>query len=153
MDNNLDRNIELRSEKVRNVIGQIPPVLLRYGTMIICIALVVMILLAAVIPYEEVLPIEVKIETVQSQGKMIGEAYISGYDIDKVAMGQKVIILAPKYGNIVGSVSHISSSLLVGDSVRIWINMDSSISMPRGSKFAGRLVISRIPILKRFLGI
>ena len=31
--------IELRSEKVRSIIGQIPPVLLRYGTVIIGVTL------------------------------------------------------------------------------------------------------------------
>ena len=38
--------IELRSEKVRNIIGQIPPVLLRYGTVIIGVTLAALCMLS-----------------------------------------------------------------------------------------------------------
>ena len=37
-------NIELRSEKVRNLLGEIPPALVRYGTVII-VAIFLMLLL------------------------------------------------------------------------------------------------------------
>ncbi|WP_051617496.1 hypothetical protein [Prevotella sp. HUN102] len=45
--------IELRSEKVRNIIGEIPPTVVRYG--ILCIALTVIGLLAAIstLPWPE----------------------------------------------------------------------------------------------------
>lgn len=45
--------IELRSEKVRNIIGEIPPTVVRYG--ILCIALMVIGLLAAIstLPWPE----------------------------------------------------------------------------------------------------
>ena len=43
--------IELRSEKVRNIIGQIPPVLLRYGTVIIGVTLAALCMLSMYIPY------------------------------------------------------------------------------------------------------
>lgn len=35
MEEKRNNNIELRSEKVRNLVGQIPPALLQYGIMII----------------------------------------------------------------------------------------------------------------------
>lgn len=60
----MERNIELRSEKVRNIIGQIPPVLLRYGAAIIGAALLAMVSTSAFIPYQETLPIEVTIKTI-----------------------------------------------------------------------------------------
>lgn len=59
----MERNIELRSEKVRNIIGQIPPVLLRYGAAIIGAALLIMVSISAFIPYQESIPIEVTIST------------------------------------------------------------------------------------------
>lgn len=46
------KQIELRSEKVRNLIGQIPPILIRYGSVIIGFALVVMVGVSAFIPYQ-----------------------------------------------------------------------------------------------------
>lgn len=41
-----NENIELRSEKVRNIIGSIPPKLVRYGTFYIIILLSALILAA-----------------------------------------------------------------------------------------------------------
>ncbi|MBP1638104.1 MAG: hypothetical protein H6Q18_893 [Bacteroidetes bacterium] len=47
-----NKHIELRSEKVRNIIGQVPPVLLRYGISIIALTLVVLVGIATFIPYQ-----------------------------------------------------------------------------------------------------
>lgn len=55
------RQIELRSEKVRNIIGQVPPVLLRYGIMIIGTSLLVLIGISAFIPYQPSIAIEINI--------------------------------------------------------------------------------------------
>ena len=38
-----NRQIEIRSEKVRNIIGQVPPVLLRYGIYTITLSLLILI--------------------------------------------------------------------------------------------------------------
>ncbi|MCD7978028.1 MAG: hypothetical protein LUG51_13070 [Tannerellaceae bacterium] len=48
MEEKRNNNIELRSEKVRNLVGQIPPVLLQYGVMII---LFVIFLLVSIIGF------------------------------------------------------------------------------------------------------
>jgi hypothetical protein len=47
-----NKQIELRSEKVRNIIGQVPPGLLRYGTAVIGLALCMLVAAAAFIPYQ-----------------------------------------------------------------------------------------------------
>lgn len=46
------QQIELRSEKVRKIIGQVPPVMLRYGNLIIGLALCVLVGVSAIIPYQ-----------------------------------------------------------------------------------------------------
>lgn len=46
------KQIELRSEKVRNIIGQVPPALLRYGISIIGLAICALIGISAFIPYQ-----------------------------------------------------------------------------------------------------
>lgn len=43
--------IELRSEKVRNLIGDIPPVLVRWGIIIIMLIFIALILAIIFIPY------------------------------------------------------------------------------------------------------
>lgn len=49
-----DPNIELRSERVRSIVGQIPPALLRYGIGAIGATLIFLALAAHLIPYREV---------------------------------------------------------------------------------------------------
>lgn len=39
-------NIELRSEKVRNIIGQMPPFLIRWGNMILIIIVIILLIVA-----------------------------------------------------------------------------------------------------------
>lgn len=47
-----NKQIELRSEKVRNIIGQIPSVLLQYGITIIGLSLLVLLGVSSFIPYQ-----------------------------------------------------------------------------------------------------
>lgn len=53
--------IELRSEKVRNIIGQVPPVLLRYGIAIIGVALLALVGVSAFIPYQPGIDTEITV--------------------------------------------------------------------------------------------
>ncbi len=53
-DNNLKRansDIELRSEKVRNLLGEIPPALVRWGTVIIVAIFMALVLVVCFVPY------------------------------------------------------------------------------------------------------
>lgn len=56
-----NKQIELRSEKVRNIIGQVPPILLRYGITIIALSLLMLIGIAAFIPYNSTIDTKVTI--------------------------------------------------------------------------------------------
>jgi hypothetical protein len=58
------KNIELRSEKVRNIIGQIPSVWIRYGTLMIGVALLVLLFISAFIPYRETIPVRIRVKTI-----------------------------------------------------------------------------------------
>ncbi len=55
------KDIELRSEKVRNIIGQVPPVLLRYGIAIIGLSLLVLVGVSAFIPYQPSIDVEITV--------------------------------------------------------------------------------------------
>ena len=55
------KQIELRSEKVRNIIGQVPPTLLRYGISIIGLAICVLVSISAIIPYQPSIDAELEI--------------------------------------------------------------------------------------------
>lgn len=47
-------NYELRSEKVRSIVGQIPPALVRYGTIILFAVLLALFGIAYFVPYKQV---------------------------------------------------------------------------------------------------
>ncbi|MDN4754996.1 hypothetical protein QYZ87_10810 [Porphyromonadaceae bacterium W3.11] len=49
-----ERTYELRSEKVRSIVGQIPPALVRYGTIILFAVLLVLFGIAYFMPYKQV---------------------------------------------------------------------------------------------------
>lgn len=77
-----NRQIELRSEKVRNIIGQVPPVLLRYGIMIIGVSLLILIGVSAFIPYQPTF--ETQITVIQDKmGRLHFSAEISQQAMDK----------------------------------------------------------------------
>ena len=44
-------NVELRSEKVRNLLGEIPPTLVRWGTVVIVAIFLVLLLVLCFMPY------------------------------------------------------------------------------------------------------
>lgn len=64
MDEN--KQIELRSEKVRNIIGQVPPVLLRYGNSIIGLSLLILVVIAMIIPYQPAYKTEITVNPTTS---------------------------------------------------------------------------------------
>ncbi len=63
-----EKPIELRSEKVRNIIGQVPSILLRYGIVIIGLSLLTLIGVSAFIPYHPSIDTEITIEQDTSGG-------------------------------------------------------------------------------------
>ncbi len=56
-----ERSIELRSEKVRNIVGQIPPLLIRQGVLIIGLTLLVLFIISSFVPYKKTIPVEITI--------------------------------------------------------------------------------------------
>lgn len=51
---NKERTYELRSEKVRSIVGQIPPALISYGTIILFAVLLALFSIAYFMPYKQV---------------------------------------------------------------------------------------------------
>mgnify|MGYP004464572513 CR=1 FL=1 len=51
MEKKTNNDIELRSEKVRSLLGEIPPSLVRWGTMIIVAIFLILLLVVCFMPY------------------------------------------------------------------------------------------------------
>ncbi|MDR3226321.1 MAG: hypothetical protein LBT56_01440 [Prevotellaceae bacterium] len=60
---NEDKNIELRSEKVRNIVGKIPPALVRYAMTIIAFVLITLFIISLIIPYRETINLSISIHS------------------------------------------------------------------------------------------
>ncbi len=83
-------NIELRSEKVRNIIGQIPPKIIRIGITIIFFIIAGMLTGTYFFKYEYTIKTTATIE--QQGNSTIIEISIPANEIGKVKQGQKVIL-------------------------------------------------------------
>ena len=89
--------VEIKSEKVQNIIGQIPPILLRYGTAIIFLSLLVLIFIASIIPYKHTIDTTIMVQKtsdgvlrytahlpykkIDECGKMVEIKYICSYKL------------------------------------------------------------------------
>lgn len=84
-------NIELRSEKVRNIIGEIPPVLIRCGAGIIALLLAGLITAACLIPYPETLAVQAEVEQTDGNGNRL-VCLIPYGQVTKINKGMKATI-------------------------------------------------------------
>ncbi len=83
-------NIELRSEKVRNIIGQIPPRIIRTGITVIFIVILGILTGTYFFEYEYTIETTATIEL--QNDKLIIYITIPANEIDKVRIEQKVIL-------------------------------------------------------------
>lgn len=88
-----DKDIELRSEKVRNIVGKVPPRLYRVGISIISIILLLTLVLAYIIPYPEYKTTSINLSTIPIIQTI--EAPLSGtffFDLsqERVEVNQKI---------------------------------------------------------------
>jgi len=82
--------IELRSEKIRNIIGQIPPQIIRYGISVLFIVFVLLLTLSYFFKYTY--SINTTIILKKENGKLIGQIKIPANEIPKVKIGYTVRI-------------------------------------------------------------
>lgn len=83
-------NIELRSEKIRNILGQIPPRIIRIGTTLLFLIIVVLLSILFFFKYEYTIKTTALIE--QQSDATIIEIRIPANEIDKVSLGCKVVL-------------------------------------------------------------
>ena len=89
MTNNPDK-IELRSEKVRNIIGQIPPKIIRVGITVIFFIIIGFLIGSYYFEYEYNIKTTALIEQSQDTTKI--QIKIPAHEIEKVKEGQKALL-------------------------------------------------------------
>ena len=83
-------NIELRSEKVKDIIGQVPPVLIRFGNGIIFFIFLGILCCFTFIKYDHIIETETVI--VSDSNIFIAKIRIPPSDKQRIIVGQKVIL-------------------------------------------------------------
>lgn len=154
MEEEKTSQIELRSEKVRNIIGRIPSVFVRYGTLMIVLALFILIVVAAFVPYRETIP--VKITIAKSNAGLTGKSAVSKSDVTKISLGNKIVINDQLLGHLEGSIVEISPQPLSENGYKREITMcftqqTLQKDIHPGDVMDGQIVLSDIPVLKKFL--
>ena len=146
-----ERPIALRSEKVRNIIGRMPSVLIRYGTMIIGAALLMLCAVSAFIPYRETVPVTITIQ--QTATGLQGVALVPKDRLPLVHSGSKVTIDDPLAGFIEATVSGTSKEPAPTDGRQreVTIRFTSADHLHLGDVMDGRIILSDVPVLQRFL--
>ncbi len=95
-------NIELRSEKIRNIIGKIPPVIIRAGIFIIFIIVAGLLLGAYFIKYEYIIKTSADVEQ-RNNGTSI-KVKIPANEINEVKQGNTILLNLDNIPNLYGEI-------------------------------------------------
>jgi hypothetical protein len=90
-------NLELRSERVRNIIGQVPPKVVRYGTILVTFIITLLFLAAYFIPYPETLTIKGHITVTPNQTYV--QVLVPYKYINSIQQGMEVIVTIESNAN------------------------------------------------------
>ena len=100
--------IELRSEKVRNIIGRIPPLLIRSGITLITLLIAGLATATCFIPYPENVKGKVEV-TINSHSEIEIIAFIPYTEIKRLEEGMPVSITMDGYS--IGTDSHLNGKV------------------------------------------
>lgn len=147
------KHIELRSEKVRSIIGKIPPLLLRIGITVLTGVIIIILALMYYIPYPQIKTFTVQTENVN--GVYYAKGALKVKDAKLLKVGQRAtILLFSIYGDysVDGDVYSIKES---NGKALICIKITSSDSVEKRLKTAPSgevtVLITDEPILRRLV--
>lgn len=122
-----EKNIGLRSEKVRNIVGRIPPAVDRYGIMVIGLVLIAIVLVSMLIPYKETADFGVRFDP--SQSRTEGVSYIEKQQAMLLHEGMPVSIMV-KGEMVEGMVASVADKRINGKyEVRIKLSEKDEITV------------------------
>lgn len=114
-----NKDIELRSEQVRKIIGQIPPVLIRSGIGIIGIIVALLLAIAAFVPYPETTESDIILTSIREK-QVIATGELSYDYITQIKPGMKAKIelegyINKEYDYLQGTVTTVSPQTINRD--------------------------------------
>jgi hypothetical protein len=162
------KDIELRSEKVRNIVGQIPPVLLRRGITIISLILLSLFIGAYFVPYPETVTINIQLQHIPDKAQIRGISYCSP-QIKQELQEEQIVHLeiagypSSVFGLVEGRISTIDSIPEIKDTgqprFKIEISFPGPLQTSSGQPVpyfhqmhgTGTILLSNESILERFI--
>lgn len=130
-----ENNISLRSEDVQEIMGEIPAKIVRWGTTIIFIVIIILIAGSYFFKYPEVINSDIIITIENSE--ISNNICISSYDAGKIKAGQKVLIRLysfpeSEFGFIEGEVKNISFEDFINEKYITTINFPKGLKTNKG---------------------
>lgn len=151
-------NIELRSEKTRQIIGMVPSGIVRYGTLIITIIITVLLAVSYFVPYPENLQANATV-VVDADGKLNVCAYIPYSHINTIHEGMSAEIEfegypSADYGYVSATISHIDKNVhnINGQNyfkVDLNIHTNNTIILFEGMNGTANILISDKSVLQK----
>lgn len=151
-----NKDIELRSEQVRKIIGQIPPVLVRIGIGIIGIIIALLLAVAAFVPYPETVETDIALRQIHTE-----QAFTTGelpYTyITQVKVGMKVEIelegyTSKEYGYQQGTIKSVSPQTIDRNGQNYFgftLSLKEIPFMQKGMKGKASIILSEKTLIKR----
>lgn len=151
-------NIELRSEKTRQIIGMVPSGIVRYGTLIITIIIAILLAVSYFVPYPENLQTNATV-VVDADGRLNVCAYIPYSHINTIHEGMCVEIEfegypSADYGYVSTTISHIDKNVhnINGQNcfkVDLNIQTNNTIILFEGMNGSANILISDKSVLQK----
>lgn len=151
-------NIELRSEKTRQIIGMVPSGIVRYGTLIITVIITVLLAVSYFVPYPENLQADATV-VVDADGKLNVCAYIPYSHINTIHEGMSAEIEfegypAADYGYVSTTISNIDKNVhnINGQNyfkVDLNIQTNNTIILFEGMNGTANILISDKSVLQK----
>ena len=160
--NKVENNISLRSEEVQEIMGEVPAKIVRWGTTIIFIIIIILIAGSYLFKYPEVINSDIKITIENSE--ISNNICISPFDAGKIKAGQKVLIRLysfpeSEFGFIEGEVKNISFEDLINGEYIATINFPKDLKtnkdyiLPSEGTFEGKatFITKDIRLIERII--
>lgn len=151
-------NVELRSEQVRKIIGQIPPILIRSEIGIMGAIVALLLVATAFIPYPEILEGEVIME--ESDNKYIYAKGLLPYTfVTQIKKDMSVEIELEgfntrEYGHQHGTISYVSSEVITDNKKNYFsfiIILKENPFIQKGMKGYASVILSNKTLLERIV--
>ena len=158
-----EKEIELRSEEVQEVMNRVPPAILRYGSGVLLGIVLLLLGGSAWFSYPETVVTEFTLAT-GTDGLPQGAGRVAMLDIGKIALGQRVVIHLTgfpeeTYGFMEGSITAVSEFpdetgnyvLSVGLTGVTVERCKAVLSIVKGTQGTAKIIIKERTLLECFL--